>query len=105
VVLPGSTETKAVPCIGDEAVLIPGRRGGEFLIPAKPSVCIPATLTISNIKVMIPDRSSVEARICDIVAKKTFQSASSEHAQIVSRSLKIGKFNFSTRDSSLYLNL
>ena len=51
VTLPNTTEMRDLCCIGDEEFIVPGVRGGVFLIPTSPSIMIPMTLNLSDCQV------------------------------------------------------
>ena len=80
--------------IGDEELVKEGRNGGVFLIPSSPLISIPLTLSMSDCLVHIPNRTSVEERIKESISKNiTAVKEEGVEVQIISRTLKIGKYS------------
>ena len=87
VMLPGLTQTLALPCIGDEEVV--DGHTGAYLIPAKPDVAQPFLLNIVDCIISAPDRNEVERRMALHIANSIGAEAALG-VQIVARQLQIG---------------
>lgn len=97
VMLPDATESRHLSCIGDEEHIVNavrGSGGGVFVIPTNPSVAVPLALKLSNCRVHFPDRSALDTKIRNALARSMAVSIGdqSSDVQVLSRSLKIGKY-------------
>ena len=82
------THAKNVPCLGDEELT--DKKRGLILVPATPSVCIPMTLKLADLQLIIPKRSDLERRMIESTMRGPGDAS---NAQILSRTLKVGLHN------------
>lgn len=87
VMLPNSTTSTSIACIGEEQYNL--SKKGVVVVPSRPVVAMPLSLKVEECYFYIPDRIAVETRMRNAVLKSLGLGTNNE-IRILSRTLKIG---------------